>query len=146
MGVVLAAAVAMSGCAQSAMETGAEPPPEAMPEPVPTPEPTPPPPAPIPEPEAAQLWVLVEGQGVAQFHYLPEGVYKSAGTTEAAKKQNIQNSGAYGPWQIGMHVAVLLGETYVFIPECGGSLRLASRRTPTFIDTSPHPVRLECPQ
>lgn len=130
----------MSGCAQSRIETGAE----AMPEPVPTPMPTPAPPA--PEPEAAQLWVLVEGRGVTEFHYLPEGVYRSAGATDAAKKQNIQNSGAYGPWQIGMHVAVLLHETYVFIPECGGSLRLASRRTPTFVDTSPDPVRLACPQ
>jgi hypothetical protein len=90
--------------------------------------------------------VRVEGQHVTEFHYLPEGAYESAGATETAKKQHIQNSGAYGPWQIDMHVPVLLGETYVFIPMCGGSLRLASRRNPTFVNTSPEPVKLACPQ
>lgn len=129
----------MSGCAQSAIETGAEPPHEAMPE-------TSSPPAPTPEPERSQLQILVQGTGVSQFHYLRSDFYASAGATDAAKRQFIQGSGAYGSWQIDTHVAVLLGDSYVFIPECGGSLRLASRVSRTFVDTSPNPVRLACPQ
>ncbi|MGK6354592.1 hypothetical protein ACMGDH_05120 [Sphingomonas sp. DT-207] len=135
--------MAISGCARSAVEapveTGAEPPPEWVPE-------TAPPPEPAPEPERSQLRVLVQGTGVSQFHYLRSDFYASAGTTDAAKRQFIQSSGAYGPWQIDEHVAVLLGDSYVFIPECGGSLRLASRVSRTFVDTSSDPVRLACPQ
>lgn len=136
---LLATVALVSACASRAIEP---PPPVYLPSPEPPPPPAPMPPP--PEPEMTQLWVLVEGTGVLQFHYLRSDLYASAGATDAAKLQYIQSSGAYGPRPIGSHVAAHIGETYVFLPECAGRVRMGVSRT--VLGGSDQSVSLACPR
>ncbi len=88
----------------------------------------------------------VQGTNMTQFHYLRSDYYNNAGRTEAEKRRHIESSGAYGPWHNSERVRVLIGERYVFIPKCGGSLRLASLVPKTFLRPSDATVSLSCPQ
>jgi hypothetical protein len=67
--------------------------------------------------------IKVDGSGASWFHYLPESIFITLGSTNAARTARVGSSSAYGPYQTGTWVDVLVGTAYIFLPACGRIVR-----------------------